>query len=127
MRALVSIGSYDLPEPSSYKGTSSTVVDGARNVNGQFIGAVIRDDIAKVELTWNFISAEDWAEMTKHFISAYGGSYVNNVTFFCSTSNSWETREMYVSGDLTDNGIFLRRKDGSVRGYQGARLALIEV
>lgn len=127
MRPLVSIGDYAVPEPSTYSGTISTIVDSARNTQGVVIGSVIRENIAKVELTWKFISAEDWSVLMKKFIGVYGGSYYNNVTFFCSTTNDWETRQMYVSGDRTDNGIFLRRPDGSIRGYTGSRIALIEV
>lgn len=127
MRPLVSIGDYAVPEPSTYSGTISTVVDAGRNTKAEYIGSVIRENIAKVELTWLFISAEDWSGLMKKFISQYGGSYINDVTFFCSTTNNWETRKMYVSGDRTDNGVFLRRDDGSIRGYRGSRIALIEV
>ena len=34
MAALVSIGGFDFPEPSSYSATTSTIVDSARNVSG---------------------------------------------------------------------------------------------
>lgn len=127
MRPLVSIGDYALPAPSTYSGTVSTIVDSARNAHGVVIGSVIRENIAKVDMTWKFISAEDWATLMQKFIGEYGGSYFNDVTFFCSTVNDWVTRRMYVNGDRTDNGIFLRREDGSIRGYTGSRIALIQV
>ena len=126
MRALVSIGAYDLPAPSTYSGTTATLVDSARNAEGKVIGAVIREDVAKIEMTWNFITPEQWAEMLQKFSSKYGGNFYNQVTFFCDISNTWETRTMYVS-DRTNNGVFLRNEDGSIRGYKGSRLALIEV
>ena len=34
MEALVSIGGYALPEPSTYSAVTSTIVDSARNVSG---------------------------------------------------------------------------------------------
>lgn len=126
MRALVSIGSYDLPEPSTYSGTIATIVDSARNAKGVTVGAVIREDVAKVELTWNFIKPEDWATMLQKFSSNYSGHFYNDVTFFCDLTNSWITRKMYVS-DRTNGGVFLRNPDGSIKGYTGARIALIEV
>ena len=126
MRALVSIGAYDLPEPSTYSGTTATIVDSARNSEGVVIGSVIREDVAKVELTWKFIKPEDWATMLQKFSSTYGGNFYNNVTFFNDVTNDWETRTMYVS-DRTNGGVFLRNPDGSIKGYTGARLALIEV
>ena len=126
MRALVSIGNYDLPEPSEYSGTVATLVDSARNSKGEVVGAVIREDVAKVELTWNFITPDKWAEMLQKFSSNYGGSFYNSVTFFLDLTNDWETRTMYVS-DRTNGGVFVRNPDGSIKGYKGARLALVEV
>lgn len=123
--ALVSIGNFDFPAPSTYSATTSTIVDSGRNVEGYVIGAVIRDDVAKVEMTWRFISAQDWADILAQFSPARGGSFYNYVTFFCQDTNSWEERQMYVS-DRTA-GIYLRNQDGSIKGYTEAALSLVEV
>lgn len=125
MTPMVSIGDFAFPEPSTYSATTSTVVDSGRNVQGYVIGAVIRDDIAKIELSWNFISAADWASILAQFSPARGGSFYNNVTFYCQDTNAWETREMYVSDRQAQ--VFLRDKAGNIRGYQGATLSLVEV
>lgn len=125
MRPLVTIAGHHIPDPSTYNGTTSTLVDSGRNAEGMFIGSVIRDDVGKVEMTWKYISAESWADILRLFSMKKGGSFVNSVTFYCQDSNDWETREMYVS-DRTSS-VFLRRDDGSIRGYLGNRLALIEV
>jgi len=50
MQALVTIAGYELPEPSEYSASTSTLVDSARNVSGYVIGSVIRSDVAKVEI-----------------------------------------------------------------------------
>lgn len=125
MTPLVSIGGYAVPSPSTYSATTSTLVDSGRNVQGYVIGSVVRDDIAKVEMSWNFISAEDWAALLSQFSPARGGSFYNNVTFFCQDTNAWETRQMYVS-DRTAS-IYLRDAEGNIRGYTGASLSLVEV
>lgn len=125
MRPLVRIGSFDVPEPSTYSSTTATVVDSARNAQGVQIGAVIRDGVAKVEMTWKFITAADWASLLKQFDMKRGGSFYNNVNFFNQDTNDWETREMYVSDRVSQ--VFLRDKAGNIRGYTGARIALIEV
>ena len=40
MQALVSVNGVDLPEPSSYSATTSTIVDSGRNVQGcRFCGS----------------------------------------------------------------------------------------
>lgn len=125
MRALITIAGHDLPDPSTYSGTTSTVVDSARNVEGYFIGSVIRDDLSKVDATWKFISAQDWADVLALFSRSRGGSFINPVTFFCQDTNGWETREMYVNDRSAE--IFKRNPDGRIAGYLGAKLALIEV
>lgn len=125
MTPMVSIGSFAFPEPSTYSATTSTVVDSGRNVEGYVIGAVIRDDISKVEMTWNYISAQDWANILAQFSPARGGSFYNDVTFYLQDTNSWVTREMYVSDRQAQ--VFLRDKAGNIRGYTGASMSLVEV
>lgn len=125
MKALVSIGNYDFPAPSTYSATTATIVDSARNVQGRVVGAVIRENIAKVAMTWKFISASDWANMLAQFDSTRGGSFYQDVTFFCQDTDQWETRQMYVSDRVAD--IYLRNPDGSIKGYTGAQFSLVEV
>lgn len=125
MKALISVNGHDIPDPSSYQGTTSTAVDSARNTEGYVVGAVIRDDIGKVSCQWNFITVQDWANILKLFSVKQGGSFTNPVTFFCQDTGAWETREMYV-GDRSAS-IFIRNADGSIKGYKGAQLALVEV
>lgn len=126
MRALVSIGSFDLPEPSAYSGTTATLVDSARNTDGYMVGAVIRDDVGKVELEWNFLTIEQWRDILSKFSIKRGGKFINDVTFFCQDSADWETREMYVN-DRTASVFRRDPKTGAIIGYKGPKLSLIEV
>lgn len=123
--AMVSIGNYAFPEPSTYSSQTSTIVDGGRNVKGEYIGSVVREDIAKISMTWNFISVADWATLLSKFSSTNGGNFVNDVTFFLQDTGTWETRKMYVS-DRKAN-VFLRDELGNIRGYTNVSLNLIEV
>lgn len=125
MRAMINIAGRDIPEPSTYSGTTVTIVDSARNADGVVVGAVIRDDVGKVSVKWNFIKADDWANILRLFSIARGGSFVNSVTFYCQDTNSWETRQMYVSDRTAE--VFLRDKEGNIRGFVNASLSLIEV
>lgn len=123
---LITVAGTALPDPSTYNGTSSTVVDSARNTEGIVIGAVVRDDIAKVEATWRFLSVADWAKICGLFKISAGGSFINSVTFFDQTTGEYTTRQMYKS-DLTSSA-FLRDPDtGVLRGWTNCRLALTEV
>lgn len=125
MRALVSIGSYNMPAPSTYQSTTATVVDSARNVQGYVVGAVIRENIAKAAMTWKFISAQDWADLLAQFDGTRGGSFYRDVTLFIQDTNQWVTRTMYISDRSAS--IFLRNPDGSIKGYTDAQFSLVEV
>lgn len=124
-KALCIINGFSVPAPSTYIGTTATIVDSARNTKGYVIGSVIRDDVAKVEMSWRFISVKDWAAIMGLFSPKRGGSFYNNVEFFCMDTGQWETRQMYVS-DRTA-GIFKRNESGDIIGYTEASLSLVEV
>ena len=122
MASLVSIGSFDFPEPSTYNATTSTIVDSARNVQGRVVGSVVRHDVAKIELTWRYLTAQQWATV----LSLFTSSFYNDVRFLNQATNSYTTRTMYVS-DRTA-GIFRRDpQTGAVVGYTGCALSLVEV
>jgi hypothetical protein len=125
-KALVSVGGFDFPEPATYKGNTATLVDSARNAQGVTVGSVIRDDVGKVDLTWKFLTVEQWANILKCFSRARGGDFYNSVTFFCQDIGDWTTRKMYVSDR---NASMFRRdpKTGDVLGYTDCSLSLVEV
>ena len=125
-RALVTVGGYDFPEPSSYSGNTATLVDSARNAQGVVVGAVIRDDVGKVEMSWKYLTVSQWANILKCFSISRGGNFYNNVTFFCQDTGGWTTRQMYVSDRKAD--MFRRDpKTGEVLGYTDFSLSLVEV
>lgn len=122
MAALVSIGGFEFPEPSTYNATTSTIVDSARNVSGYVVGSVVRSDVAKVEMSWKYLTAAQWASV----LSLFTNSFYNEVKFLNQATNSYTTRTMYV-GDRT-SGLWRRDpQTGAVMGYTNCSLALIEV
>lgn len=123
-RALVSVDGYDFPEPSAYSGNTSTLVDSGRNVDGRMVASVIRDDISKVEISWKYLTVEQWARIQKCFKGF--DKFVNTVTFFDQTAGGFVTKEMYVSDRKA--GLFRRDpKTGDVLGWTDCSLSLIEV
>ena len=127
-RALVSVGGYDFPEPAKdgYTGNTSTLVDSARNTQGVMVGSVIRDDVAKVEMKWNYLTVEQWARILKCFSVKRGGKFINTVTFFCQDTGTWETRDMYVSDRKA--GAWRRHPEtGDMMGWKDCSLSLVEV
>ena len=122
MAALVTVAGVDLPEPSSYSGTTSTIVDSARNVSGYVVGSVVRHDVAKVELSWRYLTAEQWAGI----LSLFTENFYNSVTFFNQVTAGYTTRKMYVS-DRTA-GMWRRNPEtGAVMGFTDCALSLVEV
>lgn len=122
MEALVTIGGYELPEPSTYNAVTSTIVDSARSVSGYVVGSVVRSDVAKIELSWKYLTAEQWATV----LSMFTYSFYNDVRFLNQATNSYEIRRMYVS----DRNASMWRRDpvtGEVMGYTGCSLSLVEV
>lgn len=120
--ALVSIGGFEFPEPSAYTATTSTIVDSARNVNGYVVGAVIRKDVAKIELSWKYLTVGQWASI----LSLFADSFYNDVRFFNQTTGAYTTRTMYVS----DRNASMFRRDpetGAVMGWLNPSLSLVEV
>ena len=122
MTALVTVAGYEFPEPSTYSANTATLVDSARNVQGYVIGSVIRNDVAKVELSWRYLTADQWAKI----LSLFNRSFYNNVTFFNQSTGGYETRQMYV-GDRSA-GMWRRHPvTGEVMGWVEPKLSLIEV
>jgi hypothetical protein len=122
MTALVSIAGVALPEPSEYSGITSTIVDSGRNVQGRVIGSVVRHDVAKVELKWRYLTAQQWANI----LSLFTNNFYNEVTFFNQATADYTTRQMYV-GDRSA-GMWRRHPDtGAVMGWTGCSLSLVEV
>ena len=120
--ALVTVNGTALPEPSSYEATTSTIVDSGRNTQGKVVWAVVRHDVAKVSLSWNYLTAAQWATV----LSLFTRNFYCSVRFLNQATNTYETRQMYVS-DRT-SGMWRRSQNsGNVMGWAGCKLALVEV
>ena len=122
MEALVTIGGYELPEPSSYNAVTSTIVDSGRNVEGKVVGSVVRHDVAKIELSWKYLTAQQWAEI----LSLFTYDFYNEVRFINQATNNYDVRTMYVSD--RNAGMWRRHPEtGEVMGYTNCSLSLVEV
>ena len=122
MKALVTVNGYEFPEPSEYSGQTSTLVDSARNVKGYVIGSVVRHDVAKIELSWRYLTAKQWAQV----IGPFNTNFYCTVEFFNQATASYTTRQMYVSDRKA--GMWRRHPvTGEVMGWVGCELSLVEV
>ncbi len=122
MAALVTVNGVELPEPSTYNATSSTIVDSARNVEGVVVGSVVRKNVSKVELSWKYLTVQQWANI----LSVVTDNFYNSVTFFSQNTGGYETKQMY-HGDPT-SGMWRRDpQSGEVLGWTNCAISLIEV
>jgi hypothetical protein len=122
IEALVTVGGYAFPEPSTYNATTSTLVDSARNLQGVMVGSVVRSNVAKIELTWRYLTVEQWAAI----IGPFNQNFMADVRFFDQTTGKYDVRTMYCS----DRTAGMWRRDpetGAVMGWTDSRIALVEV
>lgn len=116
----------DLPTPSTYNGSASTLVDSSRNSKGVVIAQVIRSDIAKVELSWNYLTREQYSNLCKLFEPLYGGAFYNKVRFFDTIKGDWNTKIMYVNDRKFDTANITLDNLGRPIGYKSVKLNLID-
>lgn len=124
IKALVKVGDYEFPEPSTYSANTSTLVDSGRNVEGMMVGTVIRDDVSKIEISWKYLTIEQWANILKCFKGE--NKFTNTVHFFDQSAGGWIDKTMYVSDRKA--GMWRRDpKTGDILGWTDCSLSLIEV
>jgi hypothetical protein len=86
------------------------------------VGSVVRYDVAKVELSWKYLTVKQWSEILSQFKDTF---YVN-VRFFNQVTGAYDTRKMYVSDRQA--GMWRRNPDsGEIMGWTSCSLSLVEV
>lgn len=129
VRPLGSNSAYTwFPTPSTYKMTSSTFVDSARNTKGVVVGSVIREGVRAIEMSWNFLDQTQFTLVASFFDT----NFYFECQYYDTITGQMETKNMYCSDrpsdmaqikvDLDANGNIT-----SVKGYEGTTISLIEV
>ncbi len=119
----------ELPISSTYKTTSSTVVDSSRNAEAVVIASVIRAGIRKIEMSWRVISIADYAKLGTFF----NNNFMFYAYYFDQDTNSWVTKQFYV-GDRVADALQQEQWKTTTRGglvepkhIENLKLSLIEV
>lgn len=91
-------GGIALPAPAlgSGKTTISTLVDGGRNTNGDFIGSVVGDDKLKIEMNFAALRPEEMQRLLAVFDRRQGGRFVQRFRVFDPRVNDFVWLDMYV-------------------------------
>ena len=120
----------ELPISSTYKTTSSTVVDSSRNTQAVVVATVIRAGIRKIEMTWRVMSITDYAKLGTFF----NNNFVFYAYYFDQDTNSWLTKQFYV-GDRVANALQNQQWEQNTgigggiapKNIESVKLSLIEV
>ena len=123
--ALIEINGKELKTPSKYDAQSSDIVDSGRNIAGYIVSDVVRYDVAKVIMEWNYLTVKEWSDILKIFNPKYGGAFINTVKYLDQCSGVYEERRMYPSDRKA--GLINLDADGNPRGWQGCSISLVEV
>lgn len=129
VRPVGSSGSYtDLPAPSSYKMTSSTLVNSGRNVNGYVVGEVKRSGVRSLEVSWNFLTQAQFTLIASFFDT----NFYFECKYFDTITGTYQTKTMYVSDRPSDTAQIQVSLDGNgnitaIKGYVNTQLSIIEV
>jgi len=117
----VSVTSLPLPDPTTYTAATTTITDGGTSVSGHLLSSTVRDDVVQISLSWNYLDASTWSEITKLFKD----NYINTVYYYDQVQGDWCEREMYISD--RNAGLWRRDEQGEVLGWTGCSLQLTEV
>ena len=115
-------------EPSSYSSTTSTMIDSGTSVSGKRLGAVVRENVAQISMSWRYLTVEEWAAVNALFKTqdGDGSQFSHMVRFFDQTTGSW-TGERQMSVSDRSAGLWRRDESGNVAGWIDCSLELTEV
>ena len=133
----------ELPQPSDYSGISTTLVDSGRNAEGIVVADVIKSDVAKIELKWNFLTPSQFSTIAQLFEPKYNGGDTNAffkpVSFFDIVANAFEgslssapdgitnkCRIFYCGDRKVQFAKMVVDDNGKPKGYQNVSLNLID-
>lgn len=117
-----------IPAPSYGSGgfSLSTLVDGGRNMEGNFIGSVIGDDKLKIEITFPAMTTSELSRFLSIFDRRQGGSFTNWFNVYDPALGRRRDALMYV-GDRSGRPFRLDRITSNPEMFLDVKANLIEV
>lgn len=117
-----------IPAPAYGSGgfSLSTLVDGGRNQNGNFIGQVIGNDKLKIEIEFAAMTPSELQRFLAIFDRRVGGSFTNVFTVYDPALGRFREALMYV-GDRSGNPLKVNTTTGVPERFLNIKANLIEV
>ena len=118
----------ELPAPAFGSGavTISTIVDGGRNTDANFIGSVIGDDKLKIDCKFNVLRPEEMKRLLQIFDRKQGGRFINTFRVIDPRVNDFVLIEVYV-GDRSGTPYFVDPQTMRPRFWHNVQANLIQV
>lgn len=128
MAYIETAGGIALPSPEigSGKVTISTMVDGARNTNGDFIGSVVGEDKLKIDCQFPLLTSGEMQRLLGIFDRRRGGMFVNTFRVFDPRVNDFVFMEMYV-GDRSGTPYLVSAETWRPEFWKDVQANLIQV
>lgn len=111
-----------LPVPSTMTQSDYDLTDSERNAKGIMVMQMIREDIHKLECTWNILRPAEYMKIR----NAIKQKYNLNTKYFIADLNTQGTIKTYA-GDRTTPILMYENGDPNKPVYKGFKLNFIEM
>lgn len=116
------VNGITLPVPSSMKPSDYDITDSDRNAKGFMIMEMIREDVRKLECSWNVLRPDEYMIIRE----AIRGKYNLDVQYFVPDMNQQGTIKAYV-GDRTTPIYCYENADPNKPVYKGFTMNFVEM
>lgn len=117
--ALVTIQGVEIPTPSEYTALTADIVDSGRNAQGTTVAQVVRSDVAKITMKWNWLTVGQWSGI----LQLFKNNFFVSVRYYDQVTMGYQTRTFYVSDR---SGGLAQLKDGEPVAWTNCSLSLVE-
>ena len=119
---ILKVNGVTLPVPSSMKPSDYDITDSERNAKGIMIMEMIREDVRKLECSWNILRPAEYMIIRE----AIRGKYNLDVEYFVPDMNSKGVIKAYV-GDRSTPIYCYENGDPNKPVYKGFTMNFVEM
>lgn len=123
MQNFITIAGITVPQPRRGLNIQiATIVDSARNANGEVVGQKVGRDQQKLnDLQWGYLDGNTW----RAILAKFDSDFFVQVTYPDMVTGTWTTRTMYC-GDREATPLWLDEETGLPTGYINCKMNLID-
>ena len=122
-KSLLEIEGVEIPYPTHYRMMSSTIVDSGRNNKGIMVGSVVREGVRKLELEWNYLSAQNLQQI----MTLLESKFELGCVYYDTIQGDWLSKTFYAGDRECLSAKQRLDSQGKIVGYENVRISLVEV